>query len=130
MSGQAGASALNEIEGLVRKYLYWWEGSDVLPSEAARQVVRLVLGHNRVEHALGEIKGRASRARDPGLRVRSRDMRRWIVHLVALCLGLSVKIDGLPYGSRSSRPNPRLTSRRQLDHAQEAQGRQEVLSDG
>lgn len=55
--------ALADLEAKVRLFLLEWEESDALPSAGARDIVRLVLGYERIDHALREIHGAP---RDPG----------------------------------------------------------------
>ena len=57
MLRQASAiRAVAVIEDEVRRKLRRWEDSDELPSEAAHDLVRVVLGHQFVNEAMRELK--------------------------------------------------------------------------
>lgn len=46
---------IQELEDTVRRYLRSWEDSDILPSEAAHELVAILLGFDCIHDAIGQV---------------------------------------------------------------------------
>jgi hypothetical protein len=57
-------AAIEEVEDLVRRYLRDWEDSDLLPSEAAREFVTLILQSSRLCDARSECLTRSGHVKE------------------------------------------------------------------
>lgn len=57
-------AGIEEVEDLVRRYLRDWEDSDLLPSEAARELVTLILQSDRLRDAHSEFLTRSGQMKE------------------------------------------------------------------